>query len=1024
MANRNIERAVRVALLAAGTVGVGAFSVGAYAQEGATPDEVEQIIVTGSRIPQPNLEGTSPVTVVGAQDVQLEGVTDTVNLVNQLPQAFAAQGGNISNGGSGTSTLNLRNLGSNRTLVLVNGRRLPAGDPNGPVAPDVNQIPAPLIERVEVLTGGAGAIYGSDAVAGVVNFIMKDNFEGVEIDGQYSFYHHNNDNAQMQRIVNLRGYEKSPGVATDGDAYDLSILMGSNFADGKGNATVFVGYRKTDPILQSERDYSNCALQTNLTGATTGGGVLPTSYLNGVRCGGSGTNATGTIYTPDFSTTYTVGPDGNPFLPTPASAARPDVYNYGPLNYYQRPDERWTADVVAHYDINDQVEAYTEFMFMDDHTVAQIAPSGLFGNYYTMPCNGNVNPFQSDAWRDTMCGAADPDTGLYAQDSVDVFIQRRNVEGGGRQDDIRHTDYRGVVGIRGTVFDHWNYDLFGQYGTVILNQHVNNYISNSRGGLALQAVTDPATGLPVCQSVLDGTSTSCVPLNIWQPGGVTAAALNYAGTQAYSSGDTTQTVVNGTMSANLGDYGIKLPWAADGVGVAFGAEYRQEGLTYNVDYAYQSADLGGGGGPRLPTKGSYNVMDYFAEFRAPIAQDVPFAKDLTLNASYRYSSYSTEVDTNTYGIGLDWSPMDDFRLRGSFQHAVRAPNIIELYSQQQIGLYDMDSDPCAGGLTDPITGLPVPAGTLTGVSNYDPDDPSAAYTFAQCQASGVGAAQWGLVPDSPAGQYNAQFGGNTDLDPETADTWTAGIVLTPTFLEGFTMTVDYWSIKIEDVIGNVSPVTTLGLCLDSSLRCDFITRDAAGSLWLSDNAYIVAYNQNLGSYETSGIDFNINYNLPIGDWGSLNFSEIATNLEKFDIEELPGYGTYDCAGLYGATCGTPLPEWKSKFRVLWSTPWNVDLAVTWRYMDAVELDTSSSNPLLAGNVPPFDKTLDSQNYIDLGATWSFAERYTINAGINNIFDEEPPLSSNVGTGFGNGNTYPQVYDALGQYIFVGLSAKF
>jgi iron complex outermembrane recepter protein len=1012
MANRNIERAVRVALLAAGAVSVGAYSSGAAAQ-GATPDEVEQIIVTGSRIPQPNIEGTSPVTTVGAADVQLEGVTDSVNLVNQLPQAFAAQGGNISNGGSGTSTLNLRNLGSNRTLVLVNGRRLPAGDPLGPIAPDVNQIPAPLIQRVEVLTGGAGAVYGSDAVAGVVNFIMKDDFEGVEVDGQYSFYNHYNDDNQMQQRVNNRGFSKSPSSANDGDAYDLSILMGSNFADGKGNATVFIGYRDTNAILQSERDYSNCALQTNLSGATTGGGTSPTSYINGARCGGSGTNATGTIYPPDFSTTYTVGPDGNP---------DPNVqpYNYGPLNYYQRPDKRWTADVFAHYDVTDQAEVYSEFMMMDDHTVAQIAPSGLFGVYYDMPCNGNVNPYQTDAWRDTMCGPRDEETGLYPTDSASIFVLRRNVEGGGRQDDIRHTDYRGVIGVRGQVFEHWNYDLFGQYGTVILNQHVNNYISNSRGVLALDAVTDPDTGLPVCASALTGANPTCVPLNIWGTGaGVTPEALAYAGTQAFSSGNTTQTIVNGTMSSNLGDYGIKMPWASDGIGVAFGIEYRQEGLKYDVDYAYRSADLGGGGGPRLPVKGSYNLMDYFAETRIPIVQDVAFAKDLTLNASYRYSDYSTGINTSTYGIGLDWAPMDDFKLRGSFQHAVRAPNIIELFSQQQIGLYDMDSDPCAGSLFDPVTGAPVPAGTPTGIT-------ASGYTLAQCQqgSPGVAAGSWGNVPDSPAGQYNAIFGGNVDLSPEKADTWTAGIVLTPTFFEGFTMTVDYWSIKIDNVIGNVSPVTTVGLCLDSSQFCNLIHRDNAGSLWLSDNSYVYATNQNLGSYETAGIDFNISYNLPIGDWGSLNFSEIATNLDTFKIEEIPHMGKYDCAGYYGATCGTPLPDWKSKFRVMWSTAWNVDLAITWRYIDSVDLDTSSSNPLLAGNVPPFDKTLDSQDYLDVGGTFEFGEHYTLNAGINNILDVEPPLSSNVGTGFGNGNTYPQVYDALGRYIFVGLTAKF
>jgi iron complex outermembrane receptor protein len=991
MANRNIERAVRVALLAAGAVSVGAFSSGALGQ-GATPDEVEQIIVTGSRIPQPNIEGTSPVTVVGAQDVSLEGVTDSVNLVNSLPQAFASQGGNLSNGASGTSTLNLRNLGSNRTLVLVNGRRLPAGDPLGPIAPDINQIPAPLIERIEVLTGGAGAVYGSDAVAGVVNFIMKDDFEGVELDGQYSFYDHNNSNNQMKQLAKNKGFALAPGTATDGDAYDLSILMGSNFADGKGNATIFIGYRNTDGILQSERDYSNCALQTNLSGDSTGTGTGRNDYINGARCGGSGTSATGTIYNSDFSQTYTVGPDGNPLQPTP-------LYNYAPANYYQRPDKRWSADAFAHYDVNDQVTVYSEFMFMDDHTVGQIAPSGLFGVYYDMPCQGNLNPFVQQAWLDTMCSPG--------EDFASTYILRRNVEGGGRQDDIRHTDYRGVIGMRGEVFEHWNYDLYGQYGTVILNQHVNNYISNSRGVLALDAVTDPVTGQPVCRSNLAGGNASCVPYNIWQPGGVTQAALDYAQTQAYSSGNTTQAIVNGTMSSNLGDYGITMPWAADGVGVAFGVEYRQEGLQYNVDYAYISADLGGGGGPRLPTKGSYNLMDYFAEARVPIVQDAPFAKDLTFNGSYRYSDYSTGVTTSTYGLGLDWAPMDDFKLRGTFQHAVRAPNIIELYAQAGLGLYDMASDPCSGAI-DPVTNTNIASG----------------YSFAACNASGVQAAQWGLVPDSPAGQFNAIFGGSTNLQPEKADTWTAGIVFTPTFFDGFTMTIDYWHIKITDVISYVSPETTLGLCLDSSIRCDEIHRDGSGSLWLSDNAYINAINQNLGSYETSGIDFNINYSLPIGDYGSLNFSELATRLDKFDIEEIPGTGTYDCGGLYGGPCGTPLPDWKSKFRVLWSTPWDLDLAVTWRYIDAVQLYNTSKNPLLSGATAPYDKTLDAQDYLDLSATWGFGERYTLNAGINNILDEEPPISSNVGAGFGNGNTYPQVYDALGRYIFVGLTAKF
>ena len=288
MANRNIERAVRVALLTAGAVSVGAYSSGVLAQAaptGPTPDEVEQIIVTGSRIPQPNLEGTSPVTMVGQQEVKLEGTMQVESLINNLPMAFADQGGNISNGASGTATVNLRSLGSNRTLVLVNGRRLPAGSPRGPVAPDINQIPAALIERVEVLTGGASAVYGSDAVAGVVNFIMKDDFEGVQFDGNYSGYQHNNDDNFMRGIVSDAGYPKAPGSVWDGESYSLSITMGSNFADGKGNATVFFGYSHTDALLQSERDSSACALACSTTAESRYCGGSGTSYPGSFRVG-------------------------------------------------------------------------------------------------------------------------------------------------------------------------------------------------------------------------------------------------------------------------------------------------------------------------------------------------------------------------------------------------------------------------------------------------------------------------------------------------------------------------------------------------------------------------------------------------------------------------------------------------------------------------------------------------------------------------------------------------------------------
>jgi iron complex outermembrane recepter protein len=995
MANRNIERAVRVALLAAGAASVGAYSSGAIAQ--AESQEVEQIIVTGSRIPQPNIEGASPVTTIGAQDVQLEGVTDTANLVNNLPQAFAAQGGNVSNGSSGTSTLNLRNLGNVRTLVLVNGRRMPAGDPASisGISPDINMIPAPLIQRVEVLTGGAGAVYGSDAVAGVVNFIMKDDFEGVEVDGQYSMYNTGNSDNQMKQRLDARGFAHPPGTANDGSAYDLSILMGSNFADGKGNATMFIGYRNTEPVLQADRIWSACGLQTNTSGATAG------AYIKGARCGGSGTNPTGSFYAANngFDGPYGVDPNVTNAEGMGIPGASP-LYNYAPLNYYQRPDQRWNADVFMHYDVNDQVQAYSEFMFMDDHTVAQIAPSGVFSTYYDLPCNG-ANPLVSQEWLNTLCfdSSGNPtNTG-----TAPVFIQRRNVEGGPRQDDLRHTDYYGVIGIRGKIFEHWNYDVFGQYGTTILNEHVNNYVSNSRALYALDVINDPRAdsptfGQPVCAGAVAGYAPTCQPWNIWTPNAVSSAALGYINTQGFSSGNTTQTVVDATMSADLGDYGIKTPWAAGGIGVAFGAEYRQEGLQLDYDYENITGDLGGGSGVLLPVKGEYNVTDLFAEVRVPIVEDAAFAKSLAFNGSYRYSNYSTKVNTSTYGLALDWAPMDDFKLRGSYDHSVRAPNVLELYSPQAVGLFDWNVDPCAG---------PTPDATL-----------------AECQLTGMTAAQYGNTPISPAAQYNALFGGQTNLKPETADTWTTGIVLTPTFIEGFTMTVDYFNIKVVDVISSISPSTTVADCITYAdpYFCDNIHRSPSGSLWLSKDGFVTALTTNLGSYKTTGIDTNINYNLGLGDWGSLNFNELATYLNSFEVVEIPHYPGYDCKGYYGTTCGTPLPEWKSKFRTTWSTPWNVDIAVTWRYVDSVTNDAYNKD--IGGSLKPFDKTLASQNYIDLAATYSFAEHYTMNAGINNILDEEPPLSSQVGTGYGNGNTYPQVYDALGRYLFIGLTAKF
>jgi iron complex outermembrane recepter protein len=971
MANRKIERAVRVALIAA-SAGAVAYVPAASAQD----QELEQIIVTGSRIPQANLEGTSPVSVIGAQDVQLEGRMQVEDLINNLPQAFADQGGNVSNGASGTATVNLRNLGANRTLVLVNGRRMPAGSPRGPVAADLNQIPVSLIERVEVLTGGASAVYGSDAVAGVVNFIMQENFEGVQLDANYSAHWHDNSNRFAQNAVRDAGFKQAPGEVWDGSEYSLGLTMGSNFADGRGNATLFFGYTETDPLLQSERDYSACALTSS------------------AYCGGSGTSFPGWFRAANIgavgTTEYTMDADGNVInsFPTP--------YNYGPLNYYQRPQERYQAAVFAHYDVSDSAQVYAEFMFMDNSTVAQIAPSGAFGIQQNIDRTNPLLQQNGGQWFDALFPAG------FNDPTRRVTFLRRNVEGGGRQDDLGLTSYRGVVGIKGAFLDNnWNYDVSAQYGTVLFSETYQNDFSITRVRRALDVVAD-AGGQPVCRSFLDGTDTNCVPWNIWDPNGVTSAATNYVATPGFQRGDTTQTVVTAALSSDLGNYGIKLPTAKDGIGIAFGAEYRQEGLDFETDVAFTTGDLAGQGGPTLGVNGSYNVTDLFVEARVPLLQDIFLAQDVTFNGSYRYSDYSLDVETNTYGLGLDWQFVDDVRFRGSYQRAVRAPNVIELFSAAGLGLYDMTRDPC---------------GTA----------PTA--TIEQCRNTGLLDAFYGTPLNSPAGQYNALFGGNTALEPEESDSWTVGLVLTPTFVDGLAITIDYWNIEVDDTIGTVPPATALNQCIEtgSAEYCNLITRDSEGTLWLLPTAQIVATNVNIGTTKTSGWDVGVNYDLSLNDFGALSFAFMGTYLDEFVNTPLPGVSEYDCAGLYGpSNCGTPLPELRTRLRTTWSTPWNVDVSLNWRHFDSVDIEYTSSDPDLAdpSSVFPFGKTLDSQNYLDLAVVYTYAEKYTFTGGINNFTDEDPPLSGQVGTGFGNGNTFPQVYDALGRYVFFSLSAKF
>jgi outer membrane receptor protein involved in Fe transport len=1021
----------------------------------------EAIVVTGSRLRSPNLESASPVTVVTAEEFAITGTTRVEDLVNSLPQVFAGQGGNVSNGATGTATLNLRGLGAERTLVLVNGRRLMPGTPSTSAA-DINAIPAALIKRVDVLTGGASSVYGADAVAGVVNFVLDTEFEGFKIDANYGFYNHSNRaGPDITGALDARGFPFPTGSTTDGGTVDATVAFGSSFGDGRGHVTAYAGYRRIDPVLQARRDYSACSLSANTAAMTTS---LGRQY----NCGGSATSQEGTIFFfDDFDDTTDADGDGvadsltstiGQFGPNRTLLGGFTAFNFAPLNYFQRPDERYTAGVFADYEITPAIKPYLEFMFMDDRSVAQIAPSGNFGNTLSINCDNPllsagqvaaicddenllVSPLPGDAFtvtgnvaRENQAridrGLGEPILPTTAFNFVDQLtgntynrafaqILRRNVEGGPRRDDLQHTSYRTIIGSKGDLSPAWSYDAFYQYGRTAFSQVYTNDFSITRLNRALDVVTGP-DGTPVCRSVLDGSDPNCVPWDIFSPGTVapSAAANAYLSTPGFSRGIVEEQVASGFLTGSLGDYGVKTPWADQGVDVVFGAEYRKESLEFTSDVAFQTGDLAGQGAPTLPVNGSFNVTEFFTEVRVPIAQD-SWVHEFTVTGGYRYSDYSTGATTDTYKIEGVFAPTRDISIRGGYNRAVRAPTVQDLFAPNRVAL-DGSTDPCAGFVIG--SGGSGTAG-----------DPG-------CIAQGLTVGQF--VAPNPADQYNGFIGGNTNLVPETADTYTAGIVFTPTFVPGLSVTVDYFNIEITDAIGGIGADTILLACTQTSdpFFCGLINRDASGSLWRSSGGFVINTTQNIGGFSTSGVDAQVNYRTEIGDLGTLTFNFLGTYLNELITDtgiDIPGLDrTFDCVGFYGNVCGSPNPEWRHQARIGFDFKEGIGASVRWRYFDSVTLDAVESNsnlnnaggtgPAPGGVARPGAAGFEAISYFDLALTYAVGDNFNFRLGANNIFDKSPPTTGSQACPAGpcNGNVFAQTYDSIGRYIFAGVTLDF
>ena len=999
---RAMQRALAIAISGA------ASSLSAQAQGaagGGTPaaGPTEEVIVTGTRIISPNMVSTSPIQVITSKEIQQQGRKDISDVLYQMPQNFNNSFSGFSNRTSGLTTAggiataDLRGLGAQRTLVLVNGRRLGPGSPdtsNPTPSPDLDQIPTQLVERVDVVTGGASATYGSDAIAGVINFIIKRDFEGVEFDYQYGENWHNNHNDTAQSLERDFGVNPDTGNVTDGSNYNATLTAGKNFADGRGNVTAYVGYLRGHPVISGARDFGNCQLFMN-------------DDLTGPVCGGS---ANSNIFTPNplIANPQDYAVVGNNFEPWPAAGQNPPAeYNSQRLIYVSRDDERKNAGVFAHYEINDYADPYLEFGYMKDETHQQVAPSGLFLGQNVLDPSGSYqvncgNPFLSAQQRAIMLCGADP------SQIVPIDIGRRSVEGPGRTTDFNHENYRGVLGVKGQFGGAYSYDVYGQYYRVTLDRVDGNYLNLQSVANALLA--SGTAGSPACIS-----GPPCVPWNIFADGGVTDDALNYLLTNASSTGKVIERVYHADVTADLGEYGVRLPTATEGVGVNVGYERRSESLSYQPDAVSQSGLLAGFGGAAVPINEDYVVNEQFIEVRVPILQDRPGAEYLGFDGGYRRSDYTTIGVVNTEKFEVQYAPIRDVRLRGSYQKAIRAPSLIELFSPLQVGQISFGEDPCA-----PSQSTGVPARSLE-----------------ECLRTGVTAQQYnsGTIPQGTASQLSQVLGGEPDLKAETAKSYTLGITLSPSFLPDFSASLDWFRVKVDDEVDQLPATVIMDNCLDTGdpAYCSQIVRSpVTGGLnggSVQSGGYIVQTNTNVGKAEVQGIDVQAAYRWAISDYGSLLFSLAGTYLDKFETTPVPGGGSYDCAGLFGPTCQTVNPEWRSNFRISWLTPWNVNASVLWRFMTRVKLDNNDSNPLLFGSVSdfgqavPYNSHIGSYSYFDLNVSWHVNDMFDVRAGINNVFDKDPPFVVSELISGGAANTY-ETYDTLGRQVYIGFTASY
>jgi iron complex outermembrane receptor protein len=971
----------------------------AVAQDKGTSEAISEVIVTGTRIVRQDFEAPSPVVTIDSAAFDLSGEVQVEAVLNTLPQlvpSITTTSNNPSNGGQANVDLRgFNTVNASRTLVLLDGTRLVSSNVNGFV--DLNTVPSALIDSVEILTGGASSVYGSDAISGVVNVRLKRNFQGVQLNFQ-----------------NNRTEEN------DGETLLAEAIMGGNFGEGRGNAVVSLSYDKRDPVLAGAREFSNVSLGPNLLpagspsvpdGSVAWGTNAPTQTALNTVFGRYGA-AAGAVLP---NTTIGFNQDQSLFSFGSASAPGIDVvnfkgdtsdpgfnpknysYNFGPTNYLQLPLERRQLAAFMRYDLmpdasNMSAEAYSRLTFTTYHSDQQLASTPV-------TCSG------------TQAGCSIPMTNTtipadlleLAQSrptpGAPLLFNKRIVEVGPRTQENGYDVLQGLLGFRGDfqLGDRkFNWDVFGSWGRAEQTQLQGGNVSRSKLQAALN---NPAVY----------TASGCSTFNPFGEGTLAAPCARAIAIKTTNIMVAEQTNFVGSVTGDL----FNMP--AGAMKFALGAEYRENSAEFRPDEFLASGDVVGFNANQ-PVAGVIHVTEPFAELSVPILADVPFASYMGLDLGYRHSEYNLAGGADAYKASLDWNPIRSLKLRGGYNRSIRAPNIQELFQSVQES-FPAATDPCSSASTNAFR---------------QAGNPDKARVEALCVQQGIPQASMASYVQ-PASQIKSFVGGDMALEPETSDGYSFGVVYQSesdnAWLSRMNVSADYYRIQVDNVIASLTTSSVIGRCFNqlnsnpnfdpSNQFCQLFTRQLTGNLGITD---VQTITRNLSSMRGSGVDVNLNWGFPMDAFGGsdLDFRLLWTHVLTREQQETAVDPFIERDGTISSTVGSAYPKNKFVLATTFSA-WDVSLRYNLRFVQG--MDVVNADAVLSPSQGAAPSTPDFF-YHDLTARWAINDALGLTVGALNIADKDPPVyttSSGVGI---QSNTDPSTYDVLGRRYFLNLTAKF